>query len=277
MVSYYYIAISIIFHVITFLIFSFSLPDNEQHNLKKTVIGESLNATAINESEVHKEIERIKAIRSKSKIQEEARLRDLQTKVSFQEKKLKALELEKKKAEKLQKKLTIQSDATKREMAKFTDKKKKEQKELKLAEKNRAAIESRNKELQEQNKKLQKNLAESQLRQQIEIEEKTLGDDSNDSNDSNDMDIVDLYAKKIENQIKANFKILPGQEGLSCTIKITLVRDGSVVGVEILKTSGNSAFDRAAENSVFTVSPFPVPESDRVFDKMGEITFVFSP
>ncbi len=67
----------------------------------------------------------------------------MQTKVSFQEKKLKALELEKKKAEKLQKKLTIQSDATKREMAKFTDKKKKEQKELKLAEKNRAAIESR--------------------------------------------------------------------------------------------------------------------------------------
>tara|TARA_A100001015_G_scaffold281390_1_gene344600 strand:+ start:324 stop:689 length:366 start_codon:yes stop_codon:yes gene_type:complete len=114
-------------------------------------------------------------------------------------------------------------------------------------------------------------------RRRIEIEEKTLGDDSNDSNDSNDMDIVDLYAKKIENQIKANFKILPGQEGLSCTIKITLVRDGSVVGVEILKTSGNSAFDRAAENSVFTVSPFPVPESDRVFDKMGEITFVFSP
>ena len=274
MVSYYYIAISIIFHVITFLIFSFSLPDNEQHNLKKTVIGESLNATAINESEVHKEIERIKAIRSKSKIQEEARLRDLQTKVSFQEKKLKALELEKKKAEKLQKKLTIQSDATKREMAKFTDKKKKEQKELKLAEKNRAAIESRNKELQEQNKKLQKKLAESQLRQQIEIEEKTLGDDSNDSND---MDIIDLYSKKIENQIKSNFKILPGQEGLSCTIKITLVRDGSVVGVEILKTSGNSAFDRAAENSVFTVSPFPVPESDRVFDKMREITFVFSP
>ena len=86
MVSYYYIAISIIFHVIIFLIFSFSLPDNESHNLKKTVIGESLNATAINEFEVRKEIERIKAVRSKSKIQEEARLRDLQTKVSFQEK-----------------------------------------------------------------------------------------------------------------------------------------------------------------------------------------------
>ena len=271
MVSYYYIAISIIFHVIIFLIFSFSLPDNEQHNLKKTVIGESLNATAINESEVRKEIERIKAIRSKSKIQEEARLRDLQTKVSLQEKKLKALELKKKKAEKLQKKLAIQSDATKKEVAKFTDKKKKEQKELKLAEKNRAAVERRNKELQEQNKNLQKKLAESQLLQQIEIEEKILGDDSED------MDIVDLYAKKIENQIKSNFKILPGQEGLSCTIKINLVRDGSVVGVEILKTSGNSAFDRAAENSVFTVSPFPVPKSDRVFNKMREITIVFSP
>ena len=274
MVSYYYIAISIIFHVIIFLIFSFSLPDNEQHNLKKTVIGESLNATAINESEVRKEIERIKAIRSKSKTQEEARLRELQTKVSLQEKKLKALELKKKKAEKLQKKLAIQSDATKKEVAKFTDKKKKEQKELKLAEKNRAAVERRNKELQEQNKNLQKKLAESQLLQQIEIEEKILGDEGSDSKD---MDVVDLFAKKIESKIKSNFKILPGQEGLSCTIKINLVRDGSVVGVEILKTSGNSAFDRAAENSVFTVSPFPVPKSDRVFNKMREITIVFSP
>lgn len=274
MVSYYYIAISIIFHVIIFLIFSFSLPDNEQHNLKKTVIGESLNATAINEFEVRKEIERIKAVRSKSKIQEEARLRDLQTKVSFQEKKLKALELKKKKAEKLQKKLAIQSDATKKEMAKFTDRKKKEQKELKLAEKNRAAVERRNKELQEQNKILQKKIAESQLLQQIQIEEKILGDEDSDSKD---MDIVDLFAKKIENKIKSNFKIIPGQEGLSCTIKINLVRDGSVVGVEILKTSGNSAFDRAAENSVFIVSPFPVPKSDRVFNKMREITIVFSP
>ena len=274
MISYYYIAISIIFHVIIFLVFAFSLPDNEQYKQKKTVIGESLKATAVNESEVRKEIQRIKAMKNQSKIKEEARLQDLQNKVNLQQKKLKSIEQKHKQAEKLQKNLKIQSDATKKEIAKFEDKRKKEQKKLKLAEKKRALIENKNKYLQEQNEKLQKKLAEDQLLQQIEIEEQTFG---SESNDSGDMDIVDFYAEKIENQIKSNFKILPGQEGLSCTIKINLVRDGSVVGVEILKTSGNPAFDRAAENSVFAVSPFPVPESDRVFNKMREITFVFSP
>ena len=117
-------------------------------------------------------------------------------------------------------------------------------------------------------------MAENQLFEQIEREEKIFGDENGNTAE---MDVIDLYAKKIESQIKSNFKILPGQEGLSCTIRINLVRDGSVVGVEILRSSGNSAFDRAAENSVFAVSPFPVPASDEVFNKMREITFVFSP
>ncbi|MEC8562009.1 MAG: cell envelope integrity protein TolA [Pseudomonadota bacterium] len=237
-------------------------------------IGQSINATSVNEFEVTKEIQRIKALKNQSKLQEEARLKDLQTKISMQEKKLKAIESKKKNAEERQKKLTEQSDVTKKEIAKFIDKKKKEQKALELVAKNRTLIENENKELKEQNKKLQKQLAENQLFEQIEREEENFGDGSNNTAE---MDVIALYAKKIESQIKSNFKILPGQEGLSCTLRINLVRDGSVIGVAILKSSGDSAFDRAAENSVFAVSPFPVPESDEVFNKMREITFVFSP
>lgn len=274
MVSYKHFFISILFHVIIFLIFSFSLPDNDQFSPKKMDIGQSINATSVNEFEVTKEIQRIKALKNQSKLQEEARLRDLQTKVSMQEKRLRAIESKKKNAEERQKRLTEQSDVTKKEIARFRDKKKKEQKALELLAKNRTLIENKNKELTEQNKKLQQQLAENQLFEQIEREEKVFGDENGNTTE---MDVIDLYAKKIESQIKSNFKILPGQEGLSCTIRINLVRDGSVIGVEILRSSGNSAFDRAAENSVFAVSPFPVPASDEVFNKMREITFVFSP
>ena len=136
----------------------------------------------------------------------------MQTKISMQEKKLKAIESKKKNAEERQKKLTEQSDVTKKEIAKFIDKKKKEQKALELVAKNRTLIENKNKELKEKNKKLQKQLAENQLFEQIEREEENFGDGSNNIAE---MDVIALYAKKIESQIKSNFKILPGQEGLS--------------------------------------------------------------
>ena len=58
-------------------------------------IGQSINATSVNEFEVTKEIQRIKALKNQSKLQEEARLRDLQTKVSMQEKRLRAIESKK--------------------------------------------------------------------------------------------------------------------------------------------------------------------------------------
>ena len=88
-------------------------------------IGQSVNATSVNEFEVTKEIQRIKALKNQSKLQEEARLRDLQTKVSMQEKRLRAIESKKKNAEERQKRLTEQSDVTKKEIARFRDKKKK--------------------------------------------------------------------------------------------------------------------------------------------------------
>ena len=49
-------------------------------------IGQSIDATSVNEFEVMKEIQRIKALKNQSKLQEEARLKELQTKISMQEK-----------------------------------------------------------------------------------------------------------------------------------------------------------------------------------------------
>ena len=92
-----------------------------------------------------------------------------------------------------------------------------------------------------------------------------------------DAELIDKYAAAIKTKVIENYKILAGQEGLECTLRITLIRDGNVAGVEVLKSSNNPSFDRLAEMAVRKVAPFPVPEDERIFNKMRVISFVFRP
>ena len=274
MFSYYYLVLSIFFHGIIVLVLSFSLSSLTEKNLKKNFVEKTVNATFIDESDVRIELERIKALESRDKIARENEIRNLRNEIKSQEKKLKSIESQQKKAKIIQKNLENRAEVTQKEIAQVQKKKEKERKALEAIEKNRILIENKNKELEKETKALEKKLAENELLKQLQLEEKIKkAEDINDD----DIKIIDIYAKKIEAKMKNHFKILPGQEGLSCTIRITLVRDGSVVGVEVLNSSGDFSFDRSAENAVFAVAPFPVPESDRIFQKMREITFVFSP
>ena len=92
-----------------------------------------------------------------------------------------------------------------------------------------------------------------------------------------DAELIDKYAAAIKTKVIENYKILAGQEGLECTLRITLIRDGNVAGVEVIKSSNNASFDRLAEVAVRKVAPFPVPEDERIFNKMRVISFVFRP
>ena len=77
--------------------------------------------------------------------------------------------------------------------------------------------------------------------------------------------------------MQQSFTILPGFEGLSCVIRITLVPGGEVAGVQIVQSSGNAAFDRQAENAVRKAAPLPVPEDPRLFQQMRSLSIVFAP
>ena len=92
-----------------------------------------------------------------------------------------------------------------------------------------------------------------------------------------DAELIDKYAAVIKSKVLESYKILAGQEGLECTLRITLIRDGNVAGVEVIKSSNNASFDRLAEVAVRKVAPFPVPEDDRIFNKMRVISLVFRP
>ncbi|MCB1749286.1 MAG: cell envelope integrity protein TolA [Gammaproteobacteria bacterium] len=88
---------------------------------------------------------------------------------------------------------------------------------------------------------------------------------------------INRYVAAIANRVRQSFTILPGLEGLSCTLRITLVPGGEVAGVQIVKSSGNPTFDRQAENAVRKAAPLPVPSDPRLFQQMRSIAFVFDP
>ena len=122
--------------------------------------------------------------------------------------------------------------------------------------------------------KAQRVLAEMELLAEISSEETS---EEFVKQSVQDAELIDKYAAAIKTKVIENYKILAGQEGLECTLRITLIRDGNVAGVEVIKYSNNASFDRLAEVAVRKVAPFPVPEDERIFNKMRVISFVFRP
>jgi len=73
-------------------------------------------------------------------------------------------------------------------------------------------------------------------------------------------------------------KPLSAAKGLRCTIRVKLLPSGDVMDVRVVSGSGDSVFDRSAENAVLKASPLPVPKDRALFSKkFRTFTFVFKP
>jgi colicin import membrane protein len=80
-------------------------------------------------------------------------------------------------------------------------------------------------------------------------------------------------------QQKVNRKWLrPAGAGanLKCRLRLRLAPGGNVIGVSILESSGNGAFDRSAEAAVLKAEPLPVPGGN-LFEQFRDINFLFDP
>ncbi len=67
-------------------------------------------------------------------------------------------------------------------------------------------------------------------------------------------------------------------KGMSCTVRVKLLPSGDVMDAVVVASSGDSVFDRSAENAVRKASPLPVPASRALFAKyFKEFTFRFKP
>ncbi|MGI9211081.1 MAG: cell envelope integrity protein TolA, partial [Methylococcaceae bacterium] len=67
------------------------------------------------------------------------------------------------------------------------------------------------------------------------------------------------------------------KNGMSCIIQVKTIPGGEVASVRIIKSSGDSAFDRSAEAAVYKASPLPMPTDSKVEQQLRSFTFTFKP
>ena len=64
---------------------------------------------------------------------------------------------------------------------------------------------------------------------------------------------------------------------LSCLVSIKTIPTGEVIEAKVVKSSGNSEFDRSAELAIFKASPLPMPKDSLAVSKLRDFNFEFKP
>lgn len=86
------------------------------------------------------------------------------------------------------------------------------------------------------------------------------------------------FMARIKTQIEGVWRIPPKSERLKITLSIRLLPNGELASVDIINSSGNSAFDNSAILAVKSVRRFLVPEDNKVFERnFRQFNMSFSP
>lgn len=80
--------------------------------------------------------------------------------------------------------------------------------------------------------------------------------------------VVADYKQKILDVLRHRWNRPPSaRNGMSVTLSVNLIPGGEVVGMPVIvKSSGDAAFDRSAQNAVLLASPLPVPSDPVIFN-----------
>jgi colicin import membrane protein len=98
---------------------------------------------------------------------------------------------------------------------------------------------------------------------------------------ANDAELVASYTSIIDDKVSANWsRPSSARNGMSALVRIQLVPTGKVINVSVVKSSGDSAFDRSAEQAVHKTDSFPELKDMpiRVFEQNFRVfTLYFEP
>lgn len=91
--------------------------------------------------------------------------------------------------------------------------------------------------------------------------------------------IVNEYMAKIQAKIRRNIVELPefAKQDIRAVFRITLLPGGAVLKVELQKSSGNEAYDKAAERAIFKSDPLPLPPDVQLFKLFRELKLGVKP
>ena len=260
---------------------------------------EVVQARVVDEKKLQTEVNRLKAEQQKKQNQaaaarnrEEKRLAELKKRREQEKKQLAALERKRKEAEKTEAKrkeeankkadqekkrlaelkkkqeaLRKQQEAEKKRLAELERKRKEEAKKRAEAEKKRKAeaeAERKRKEAAAR-KAAEQKAREQELLAQMQAEQ--------------DASEKALVIAQIQAKVQRSWLRPPGtaEQGLRCTVRVRLGSGGSVLLANVVKSSGNGAFDRSVVAAVRKAEPLPMPKSPRLLAQFRDIDFVFDP
>ncbi|MBI3545313.1 MAG: cell envelope integrity protein TolA, partial [Gammaproteobacteria bacterium] len=147
---------------------------------------------------------------------------------------------------------------------KDAERKKKELAEKQEKEQKRAAEMERKKEELHRQKS-----AEQSLQQQLAAEEKARQDAARAARAATE---VDKYKALIRQRVSRSWSRPQGtSKGLKCVVSVRLTPSGEVLAASVVRSSGDSLFDRSVENAVYKSAPLPLPADPTLFDNFREI------
>jgi colicin import membrane protein len=224
----------------------------------------AMTAIAVDAAAVDKEIERLRAADAAKRQAQERTRREAEN----EKRKIRELKQERER-------LAREKAAEEERLKVAADKRKAEEAE-------RARTEAERKKVAEQKRKdeVEKKRKEQQARRQRELQEQMEAEENAAraaEQARQDDSLIARIAADIAAAVQNAFINPTPSQQLSCRIFVRMLPGGEVADVKIVQSSGNEIFDRQAEAAVKKASPLPVPGDPRLFEKVREINFIFTP
>lgn len=99
-----------------------------------------------------------------------------------------------------------------------------------------------------------------------------------DQLDAENGKVVDEFKAKIHDRIRRNVVDPPGvAKDARAEFMVTLLPGGAVLKADLVKSSGNAAYDSAVERAILKSDPLPVPPDVQLFNRFRQLDLVFRP
>jgi colicin import membrane protein len=262
-----------------------------------------VKATVVDTSKVKAELDKLKRAEEKKQKQEQARMdklkraeRDSKKRRAAEEKRIAELKKKRIAAEKRRTQEQNKLAKIKKEKAALEKKREVEQKQLaelerkhkveqerqKQAEAKRKAAEAKHKAAEAKRKAAEAKRKAAEARRREDERKKQLDDqlaaEEAERTEAAAQGEINKYQALIRQKVTRNWlKPAGARKGLACTVRVRTIPGGEVVGVTIIKSSGNAIFDRSVESAVRKAAPLPLPRDPAVAARMREIDFEFIP
>jgi len=263
-----------------------------------------IDAVAITEADLDKEVARLDALEDEKKAKEQARQQVLKQKQVALERKRKQEQarVAKLKRERalLKKEEQVRDRAHKEKLAKekATLAKIQKEKEDLLQEKQRIEQETKQAELAEQKRKVaeqkeaeKKRIAKAEAEAKVKAEQERLAKKKIEAEEKEKQRQLALETQRIVNQQIQHFSVIIKHkinqnwrqplgldlQGFKCKLSVRLSKNGDVLSATVVSSSGNLEFDRSSELAVRKSSPLPLPEQKGARAEFMKFTFTFYP